>query len=58
VLDDRIVSVPYIDFRQAPDGLDGSAGAQIQGGLTPQTARLTAAVLNTGPLPAELVLVD
>jgi hypothetical protein len=56
VLDDQIVSLPFIDFRQAPDGIDGSAGTQISGGLTPQTARQTAALLSAGPLPADLVL--
>jgi preprotein translocase subunit SecD len=55
VIDDRIVSVPFIDFRQAPDGIDGSAGAQISGGLTPETARRLAALLSAGPLAANLV---
>jgi SecD/SecF fusion protein len=54
VLDDAILAVPYIDFQQAPDGLDGSRGAVIEGGLTRQTARDIASVLNTGPLPATL----
>jgi preprotein translocase subunit SecD len=54
VIDDRTVSVPFIDFRVAPEGIDGAVGAQIQGGLTPETARQTAAVLDTGPLPGEL----
>jgi preprotein translocase subunit SecD len=54
VIDDRIVSAPYIDYRQAPDGIDGSEGLQISGGMTPETARTTAAVLSSGPLPAPL----
>ena len=54
VVDDRIVSVPYIDFRQAPNGIDGSAGVQIQGGLTPDSARRLAALLSAGPLAASL----
>ena len=54
VIDDRIVSVPFIDFRQTPDGLDGAAGMQIQGGLTPDTARQLAALLSAGPLAADL----
>ena len=54
VVDDRIVSVPYIDFRQAPNGIDGSAGLHIQGGLTPATARQLAALLSAGPLAAAL----
>ena len=60
VIDDRIVSVPYVNFEMAPNGIDGADGAQIQGvqiqgGLTPETARQTAAILGTGPLPAALV---
>jgi citrate lyase gamma subunit len=54
VVDDRILSVPHIDFRQAPNGIDGSAGVQIQGGLTPETARQLAALLSAGPLAADL----
>ena len=51
VVDDRIMSVPYIDHRVAPDGLDGLQGAQISSDLTPREAQLLAAVLSTGPLP-------
>jgi hypothetical protein len=54
VVDDRIVSVPFIDFRQAPDGIDGAAAVQISGGLTPETARQLAALLSAGPLAAPL----
>jgi preprotein translocase subunit SecD len=54
VIDDRIVAVPFIDYREAPDGLSGSNGLQIAGGLTEQTARDTAAVLDSGPLPADV----
>ena len=39
----------------APDGIDGADGAQIVGGLTQETARQTAAIVSTGPLPAALV---
>jgi preprotein translocase subunit SecD len=54
VIDDRIVAAPFIDYRQTPDGIDGSKGVQIEGGLTEQTANQTAAVLDSGPLPADL----
>ena len=54
VVDDRIVSVPFFDFRQAPDGIDGGAGVQIAGDLTPETARRLAALLSAGPLAADL----
>jgi hypothetical protein len=46
--------VPYINFREAPDGIDGARGSQISGGLTQQTARQIAAIVSTGPLPATL----
>jgi preprotein translocase subunit SecD len=54
VIDDRIVAAPFVDYRQAPNGLDPANGVQIAGGLTDQTAHLTAALLSAGPLPAEL----
>jgi preprotein translocase subunit SecD len=54
LIDDRIVSVPFVDYRQAPDGMSGANGLQIQGGLTEQTARTIAAVLDSGPLPADV----
>ena len=55
MLDNRIVSTPYIDFRQAPDGIDDVDGMHISGGMTTRTARQTAALLIAGPLPADLV---
>ena len=54
VVDDRIMSVPFIDSRREPDGIGGSAGVQISGGLTPETARRLAALLSAGPLAADL----
>jgi preprotein translocase subunit SecD len=54
VVDGRIVSVPYIDFRQAPEGIEGGAGVQLGGDLTPETARRLAALLSAGPLAATL----
>jgi SecD/SecF fusion protein len=57
-LDDELAAVPYIDHRQAPDGIDGSAGVQISGGLTPESARQIATILDTGPMPATLVPVQ
>ena len=54
VLDDRLVGVPFINFQDAPDGIDGRTGAQIQGGLSGQRAEQIAIMLNTGPLPVAL----
>ena len=58
VIDDALLSVPYIDFQQNPDGIDGRAGSQIQGGLTIASARELAVLLRGEQLPAPLVLVD
>ena len=54
VVDDRVVSVPFIDFRTAPDGIDGARGVQISGDLNADDARQLAALLSAGPLPAAL----
>lgn len=54
VLDDALISVPYIDFQQNPDGIDASNGSQIQGGFTVDSARNLAVILNAGALPVAL----
>jgi SecD/SecF fusion protein len=58
VLDDELVSSPYIDFVENPDGIDGSTGAQISGGFTIQTAQDLAKILKIGALPVRLELVS
>ena len=55
ILDDRLLSVPFINFQEAPDGIDGATGSQIQGGLSGERARQIAAILDSGPMPASLV---
>ncbi|MGH2893227.1 MAG: SecDF P1 head subdomain-containing protein, partial [Solirubrobacteraceae bacterium] len=51
-LDNQIVTVPQIDFRQYPDGvITESTGADVTGGLTPQTAKDLATELRYGALP-------
>ena len=54
VFDDEIVNVPYINYSEAPDGIDGASGAQISD-ISSQTARWMSAMLVSGPLPAELL---
>ena len=55
VLDDRILSVPFIDHRHVPDGIDGRRGMQIStADLTPDDARRIASLLTAGPLEAKL----
>jgi SecD/SecF fusion protein len=58
VVDDRIVSVPYIDFRANPDGIDGRTGSVIQGGFTIASARQLAGILRSGELKVPLELVE
>ena len=54
VLDREVVSRPFIDYRENPDGIDGRTGAQISGGFTLQEAQDLADVLKTGALPINL----
>jgi SecD/SecF fusion protein len=57
-LDDELISTPYINFRENPDGIDGSQGAQISGGFTLQTAQDLARLLKIGALPLRLELIS
>jgi SecD/SecF fusion protein len=54
VLDREVVSRPFIDYRENPEGIDGRTGAQISGGFTLQEAQDLADVLKTGALPIDL----
>ena len=58
VLDDRLVAVPFINYQEVPDGIDGKSGAQISGGLSSQRANQIATILNTGPMPVTLAPVE
>jgi SecD/SecF fusion protein len=58
VLDNKLISVPYIDFQQNPDGIDASNGSQIEGGFTITTAQRLANLLKTGALPIKLELIS
>ena len=51
-LDNELVSIPSINYREYPDGIDG--GAQISGGFTITSAQDLAKVLKTGALPLKL----
>jgi SecD/SecF fusion protein len=55
VLDNEIRSWPTIDFRENPNGISGSNGAQITGMAGPDEAKDLAIVLQTGALPVEFV---
>lgn len=58
VLDNELVSTPFIDFQQNPEGIDARNGSQIEGGFTIQTAQDLANVLKTGALPVQLELIS
>jgi len=57
-LDNQLVSAPYINWRENPDGIDGSTGAQISGNFTIQSAQDLAKILKIGALPLKLTLVS
>jgi hypothetical protein len=54
VLDNRLISVPFIDYKIYPDGINGELGADISGNFTTQSARDLAVILRYGPLPVIL----
>ncbi len=58
VLDDELISTPYIDYQQNPNGIDAANGSQIQGGFTLESARNLADLLKTGALPIKLELIS
>lgn len=57
-LDNELISKPYINYRENPDGIDGSNGAQISGGFTVQSAQDLARLLKIGALPIKLDLIS
>ncbi|HSD76041.1 MAG TPA: protein translocase subunit SecD, partial [Solirubrobacteraceae bacterium] len=58
VLDNEVISAPYIDFQQNPDGIDGRNGSEISGGFTIGSAQELANLLKTGALPIKLALIS
>jgi hypothetical protein len=50
-VDHQLVTVPYIDYTQYPEGLAATTQAEIEGSLTQQTA-MRLALLISHPLPA------
>ena len=57
-LDNELVSAPYINWRENPDGIDGATGAQISGSFTITSAQDLAKILKIGALPLKLSLVS
>jgi SecD/SecF fusion protein len=57
-LDNELISIPYVDYRENPEGIDGSNGAQISGGFTVQSAQDLADLLALPALPLRMHLVS
>jgi SecD/SecF fusion protein len=56
-LDNKLITVPQIDFKTYPDGIQGG-GASITGGFTIQSAQDLATQLRLGALPINLKLIS
>ena len=57
-LDNKLITVPQIDFKTYPDGITGGSGADITGGFTIQSAQDLATQLRLGALPINLKLIS
>jgi len=57
-LDNKLISVPQIDFKQYPDGITGGQGADITGGFTITSAQDLANQIRDGALPITLKLIS
>jgi SecD/SecF fusion protein len=57
-LDQLLITVPYINFRDNPDGIPGDTGADITGGFTSTSANDLATELRLGALPIQLKLIS
>jgi len=57
-LDNQLITVPYIDFKQYPDGINGDNGADISGSFTITSAQDLANELRLGALPINLKLIS
>ncbi len=57
-LDNQLITVPYIDYKQYPDGIDGTNGADISGAFTIGSAQDLATQLRLGALPINLKLIS
>ena len=57
-LDNKLITVPSIDFKTYPDGISGDQGAEITGGFTTTSAQDLATQLRLGALPINLKLIS
>jgi SecD/SecF fusion protein len=58
VLDNELISAPFINFQENPDGIRGDTGSEISGGFTIKSAQRLAQLLKTGALPIKLELIS
>jgi SecD/SecF fusion protein len=56
-LDNKLITVPQIDYHQYPHGVIGDSGAEIAAGFTISSARHLAIELRLGALPINLKLI-
>ena len=56
-LDNQLITVPYIDYKQYPDGINGDSGGELSGGFSIISARDLANELRLGALPLNLKLI-
>ena len=56
-LDTQLITVPSIDYKTYPNGINGDRGADITAGFTISSARHLATELRLGPLPLQLRLI-
>ena len=57
-LDNQLITVPYIDYKQYPDGINGDNGADISGSFSISSAQDLANELRLGALPINLKLIS
>jgi SecD/SecF fusion protein len=53
-LDNQLITVPFIDFKQYPDGINGDNGADISGSFTTASAQALVNQLRLSALPVRL----
>jgi SecD/SecF fusion protein len=58
VLDNQVITAPFIDYTQNPEGIDPTNGSQISGGFTITSAQNLADELQSGALPIKLELIS
>jgi SecD/SecF fusion protein len=58
VLDNQIITAPFIDYTANPEGIDPTTGSQISGGFTLTSAQNLADELQSGALPIKLELIS